>query len=251
MNRYILLIFLLCGYLISNGQDKSKSLPDYYGEHIRYELKVGFFQIGEVDISFRGDSIGCGAYVSSFARSTGVVSFLKDVRYDFDACVDTTTGYTTVSRRWIKEGDFVDYDEVHYNRLVMPDSTQIITEDFDTLMVTAEIYDILFAFFEFRKNHISTDMMIGDTTRLHTFFVDKEWDLDIVYGGEEIIKTAVGTANCYVFHPSTEPGKYFKNTDDMTIWVTANRHHIPLRIEARMKLATFTAEIVEYKKDRK
>jgi len=250
MNKNIITLILIAGCFNIHGQINSKRLPDYFGEHIRYELNVGFFQIGEVDISFRGDSAACGAYVSSFARSTGVVSFIKDVRYDFDACVDTSTGYTTQSKRWIKEGDYKDYDEVHYNRAVIPDSTRIITEDFDTLVVASDIRDILFAFFDFRKNHITHNMQIGDTIKLHTFFVDTEWDLNIIYGGVEKIKTDIGTAKCYIFHPLTEPGKYFKNRDDMTIWVTANRHHIPLRIEARMKLATFTAEIVEYKKDK-
>lgn len=240
-------LFISCS-LLSFGQQSNFKLPDYYGEHIRYELKVGFFQIGEVDIVFRGDSVECGAYVSCFARSTGVAGFLKDVRYDFDACVDTSLGYTTLSKRWIREGDFTDYDEVIYQREVIPDSTRIITEDNDTIIVGAEVYDILFAFFQFRKNYIKPGMAIGDSVILKTYFVDEEWDLNIRYGGMEKIKTELGSANCHIFHPATEPGKYFKTTNDMTMWVTANRHRIPLRIEAKMKLATFTAEIVEYKR---
>lgn len=246
VSKILIVLFVLS--IKVSGQNKSMPIPDYYGEHITYDLKVGFFQIGEVDINFRGDSTACDAYITSKARSTGLVNFIKDVHYEFDACVDTSLGYTLQSKRKIKEGSFYDYDEVYYDRTSRPDSTIVTTEDNDTLLVPPGIYDILFAFFQFRKSYISPTMKEGTVFTLHTFFVDKEWDLIIEYAGKEQIKTDLGTTTCYKFLPKTEVGEYFQTEEDMVIWITANRHRIPVLIEVKMKVATFTAQITSYTK---
>lgn len=243
-----ILIHLCLATTLGYSQQKEMQLPDYYGEHINYDLNVGFFTIGEVDLDFRGDSIGCDAYVSCFARSTGLVSFVKDVRYDFDACVDTSLGYTTQSKRIVTEGDFYDYDEVFYDRITRQDSAIAVTEDFDTLIIPNDVYDILMAFFQFRKNFIAPNMEVGSIVSLKTFFVDKEWDLNIKYGGKEEVRTDLGTAMCYKFHPQTEVGKYFSTTDDMTMWVTANRHRIPVRFRVELNVATLVIDIQSYTK---
>ena len=241
---FILFIFRLHGY----AQEQTYSHLDYFGEEIGYSLKAGIFHVGVVDMAFTGDSTDCGAYIILNARSTGVVNFIKDVHYKFDACVDTSTGFTTHSTRIVKEGNFFDLDEVYYDRTSNPDSTIVTTENNDTILVPKDIYDILLAFFQFRKNFISPDMPIGKVVYLETFFVDTEWDLNMKYVGKERIKTKFGSVNCYKFMPRTEIGRYFKTNEDMTIWVTDNQYHIPVRFEAKLKFATLYADIVSYSK---
>jgi hypothetical protein len=234
--------------LASFCQPQELVVPDYFGEKIEYSLKVGFFQVGKVDIAFSGDSSDCGAYVICNARSTGLVNFVKDVHYRFDACLDTTTGYASQSSRKIKEGNYHDYDEVYYDRSTRSDSTIVITEDKDTLIVPKDVYDILVAFFQFRKNFIHPSLEPGNMIRIKTFFVDEEWDLNIKYAGKETIKTQLGKAKCYKFLPETEVGRYFKTKEDLTLWVTANKNLIPVKIDAKMKVGTFSADIVSYRK---
>jgi hypothetical protein len=48
--------------------------------------------------------------------------------------------------------------------------------------------------------------------------------------------------------PETMVGRYFKTTEDMSMWVTANRHLVPVKFEVRLKIATLVAEIDTYKK---
>jgi hypothetical protein len=102
-------------------------------------------------LPFQAIPLDCGAYVICNARSTGLVNFVKDVHYRFDACFDTTTGYASQSSRKIKEGNYHDYDEVYYDRSTRSDSTIVITEDKDTLIVPKDVYDILVAFFSLEK----------------------------------------------------------------------------------------------------
>ena len=247
----IFLKILIVPFLIFTplrGKDIEHNVPDYFGEKIVYTLKAGIFQIGVVEIEFLPDANGCGAYILCNARSTGVVNFLKDVHYKFDVCMDSSNGMAIKSSRYIKEGNYTDTDQVFYNRRHLSDSVLAITEDADSTVIGQDVHDILLAFFQFRKNYINASLQIDTTYQLKTFFVDEEWDLNIKYGGKEKIKTKLGEANCHKFLPETEVGRYFKTREDMRFWVTSNKYLIPLLIEVKMKIATFTAEIESYQR---
>jgi hypothetical protein len=248
-----ILFFLILAVNIFNGISQSKKivLPDYYGEKITYSLKVGVFQVGEVLLTFTGDTLGCDAYLYCSAKSTGLVKILKDVQYTFDAYVDTSMGSAYRSTRIIREGEFTDYDEVIYDRESRADSMIVVTEDMDTLIVAKDISDILVAFFLFRRNYIKSSLKVNSVTHFNTYFVDKEWELNIKYAGKEKVETALGTANCFKFLPETEVGRYFDSTDDMSMWVTANKWLIPVKFEANLKVGTLRADIVSYKKPKK
>ncbi len=227
-------------------QTENLKVPDYAGERMEYSLKAGAFNVGKLDIEFRNDTMNCPAYIICNARSTGAITIIKNVHYMFDACMDTSTGHAIKSSRIIREGNHYDYDQVRYNRKARSDSALAILATKDTLVISKEAYDILVAFFQFRKNYIHPDLKENSFIRLKTFFVDTPWDLNIRYAGKEAIKTEYGTVTCYKFFPQTMVSHYFKTTEDITIWVTANKSLIPVKFEARMKVATFTADLQNY-----
>jgi hypothetical protein len=240
--------FIVVSFNYTIGQKVNLDVPDYFGERISYSLKVGFLQVGEVDINFEAATNNCDAYIVCNAYSTGLVSFLKDIHYKFDACLDTSNGHALKSSRTIKEGSYNDYDEVFYDRITRPDSTIVTTESNDTVIIPNHVYDILVAFYQFRKNYIHSGLEEGDMINIETFFVDSEWDLDIKYVGKEKVNTNLGTAKCYKFMPRTEVGKFFKTEEDMVMWVTANKYLIPVKIQVKLKVGTLTADIISYKR---
>ncbi len=246
-NKKLVLFLSLIFPSLFVGAESSREL-DFYGEKIGYVLKAGFITIGRVDIEYHKDTLNCGGYVEVNARSTGIVNFIKDVHYRFDACYDPAIGHAIRSSRYIKEGSYIDVDEVNYFRDVITDSLLVTTEDNDSIVVQSDIYDILIAFFHFRGHYINSKLEEGKTTYIKTFFVDGEWPLNIKYVGKEKIDTDLGEARCYKFLPETEVGRYFKTKEDMTMWVTSNKYLIPVKIEARLKIATLTAEIETYQR---
>ncbi|QQS51711.1 MAG: DUF3108 domain-containing protein [Bacteroidota bacterium] len=239
-------LFILPLYILAFSQTKNLKVPDYTGERMEYNLKAGAFNVGKLDIEFRDDTMNCPAYIICNARSSGMVTIVKDVHYMFDACMDTANGHAIKSSRRIREGNHTDYDLVNYNRIARKDSVLAILKTKDTLVIAKDAYDILVAFFQFRKNYINPELVENSFIHLNTFFVDTTWGLNIRYGGKEVVKTTYGTVTCYKFFPQTMVSRYFKTTNDMTIWVTANKSLIPVKFEARMKIATFTAELEKY-----
>ncbi len=226
-------------------------IPYYPGEYMKYDLKVGFFNIGESEIFFKNDSIGCGAYLHASAKSTGLIKFFKDIEYTFNTCMDQETGLPRKSKRIIREGEYYNNNEVYYYHNLREDSSIVYSEQLDSVIVPKNIFDILTGFYHFRSTFLKPGKKGFPTTTITTFFIDEIWDLTLRYAGIETIETDFGKKECMKIMPITEVGQFFDTTDDMILWVTNDRHLIPVKIWVDLKVGSLNADIVEYKPSKK
>lgn len=241
-----IILFIFTNTELWAQQKQGNVIPNYPDEKMQYSLKYGFFHIGDAEIEFVSN-IGCdGSTIRAEAKSSGFVKIIKDIHYKFVCCMDTVTGLPSVSSRRIIEGEFQSINEVHYNHIFRADSSVIYSEETDTLVVPKNILDILTGFYHFRANGIRSELPVGYSDTITTFFIDEVWDLIIRYAGEETIKTEFGMVKCLKFMPVTEISRFFKTNDDMTIWITANKHRIPVKVHVDLKVGSFTAELVGY-----
>ncbi|MFX9703772.1 DUF3108 domain-containing protein, partial [Acinetobacter baumannii] len=66
-----------------------------------------------------------------------------------------------------------------------------------------------------------------------TMYLDNEiYNLYIKYLGKETIKTKYGKFNAIKFKPLLVKGTLFSGGEKMTVWVSDDPNHIPLRIES-------------------
>ena len=79
-------------------------------------------------------------------------------------------------------------------------------------------------------------------------FVDKEiWPLKIRYIGKETITCDIGTFRCVKFRPIVQKGRIFKREDDLNVWLTDDKNHVPLRAEAKLMVGSIKLDIVAAK----
>ena len=215
---------------------------------MQYDLKVGFFQVGEVEIYFKDDSSDCGSYIHASGKSTGFVKFLKDIEYTFNVCMDAESGLPSVSKRIIREGEYFNNNEVFYYHDLREDSSIVFGEELDSVVVPKNIFDILTGFYHFRSTFLKHGKKGFPTTTITTFFIDEIWELTIRYAGLEIVNTEFGKKECIKIMPITEVGRFFDSTDDMIIWATNDRHLTPVKIWVDLKVGSLTAEIKKMKR---
>lgn len=60
----------------------------------------------------------------------------------------------------------------------------------------------------------------------------------ITFLGKENVKTPLGTFKCIKFKPALIPGTLFKEGDAMTVWVTDDDNHIPIKVETPIIIGT-------------
>ena len=82
-----------------------------------------------------------------------------------------------------------------------------------------------------------------------TMFLDNAvYNLYIKYLGKERIKTKYGTFNSIKFKPLLVKGTIFDGGEKMTVWVTDDANHVPIRIESNTTEEKKSFEPTDYRK---
>ena len=197
-------------------------------------------------MTLQADSLNCGTFIRANARSTGLAKLALNIKYEFNACVDQSTGLPYIATRIIREGNRMSESEVYYYHDLRPDSSIVYSKSFDSLVVEKNIFDMLTGFYYFRSNYASRSLAKSQSVTLVTFVVSEVWPLTVHYAGEETIKTIFGPVDCLKFMPETEVGTYFRDSDDMIIWVTNDQRKIPVKIYIDLRVGSITADLKEY-----
>ncbi|MEN9458194.1 MAG: hypothetical protein RL135_768, partial [Bacteroidota bacterium] len=81
-----------------------------------------------------------------------------------------------------------------------------------------------------------------------TMFLDNEvYNLYIKYLGKETIKTRYGKFNAIKFKPLLVKGTLFEGGEKMTVWVSDDANHVPLRIESPIVVGSVKVDMMGYK----
>lgn len=79
-------------------------------------------------------------------------------------------------------------------------------------------------------------------------FLDNEiYHLYIRYLGKEKIKTRFGTFNAIKFRPLLVKGTIFAGGEKMSVWVSDDPNHIPVRIESPIVVGTIKVDMMDFK----
>jgi hypothetical protein len=79
-------------------------------------------------------------------------------------------------------------------------------------------------------------------------FVDKElWPLKIKYVGKEVIDTDLGKFRCLKFRPIVQKGRIFKKEEDLTAWISDDKNHVPMRVQAKILVGSIKMDITGMK----
>lgn len=244
---HILLFFLTFLFIGSYSPNSRFTIPDFENEAMHYIVKYGMFYIGEADIIFRDDSIPGEFYIQAEARSSGFVRLFKRLNYFYDSHMDPMTGLSREFTMRLRDNRNYYYNRMTFDRESREDSTIVESHLSGIHVVPNNIHDILTGFHDFRENRIPELVKSGHDIVIKTYFIDRLWDLQIRYDGKERLNTKFGKINCIILKPVTVIGDFFKNDDDMTMWVSDDANHLPLRIRLNLTLGTIDGYLVDYR----
>jgi hypothetical protein len=246
LRKFIIVFVSFICFQYSYPEKIKSEIPHFPNERVDFSLKYGIFKVGEAHIEFSYDKKCAGAYIHADAKTSGLLKLFRDIHFRYECCMDTLTGLPISDSRILIEGDYVDISTVYYDHISRKDSSLIYSEKTDTIVVPKNIYDLLSGFYHYRANYLSDNLPLNHTVSITTFFIDKIWDLTIRYCGKEIINTNYGSIECLKVKPVTIIGHFFQTTDAMTIWLSNNGKHIPLKFTIDLKLGTLYGNITNY-----
>ena len=214
------------------------------GEKLVYIVHFGWVNAGSASFSLT-DSVFNNQhsyYAKAKASTIGLADKLFEVRDLYESFFNPDNGLPILAIRNISEGSYKYYNEVRYYH----DENKVISQKSGEHEVSNSILDMLSMFYFFRKTIGKDIINVGDEITIDTFFGDEIFPMKMKYVGDQKIKTKLGKFNSMKFSPVVEPGRIFESEDDVTIWISKDKNHIPLQVRIDLKVGSVKCDLIEY-----
>ena len=172
------------------------------------------------------------------------------VRDTYQSNADTSNLRPHVFNRDASEGNskytnnyiFDDDKELIYSKSTKGDEP----EKLDTLAYTECIFDAVTLIYYTRTLDFS-NAKINDEIPLKIILDEEIFDSYIKYMGKEEIELKNGKVfNAIKFTTFLIEGSIFAEGEEMTVWVSDDKNHLPVKIEAEILIGSINAELLNY-----
>lgn len=116
---------------------------------------------------------------------------------------------------------------------------KVTTQD-TTFPIEPFTHDVLSAFYFIRTQRL----VVGDTLLMAAVSGKKKYDLKVLCHRRETISVAAGTFKTLVVEPILKEDGLFKAKGKLTIWVTDDEAHVPVKMESKIPVGSIKAELV-------
>ncbi len=242
-----LLLFYFTNFLpADNNICKQSNTSFLAGEKIHYTIfynVIGIYvNAGKADFNTISSSLnGADTYTfTALGKSNANYDWIFKVRDKYESVVDSKTLLPYQFTRSINEGSFHQSDLIQFNQKNRSATTSNIS--YPTSDCT---YDVISAVYAARNMNFS-NLQIGDKVYLN-FFLDKDlYPSYFKYLGKEVVSTQYGTFKAIKLAPLLVKGSMFKGGEHMTIWITDDANHIPVRLETPIIVGSIKMDMVSY-----
>jgi hypothetical protein len=143
--------------------------------------------------------------------------------------------------RNVDEGGYKKFENVNFDQV----KNEAVSQH-GTYKVPPCIQDVLSSIY-YARNIDFNRYKTGDKIPFNMFLDDEVYNLYIRYMGKEIIKTRYGKFRAIKFKPMLIKGTIFEGGEKMTVWVSDDPNHIPLRIESPITVGSVKVDMMSYK----
>ena len=142
--------------------------------------------------------------------------------------------------REVNEGDYQKKEEVvfdHFNRKAISNT--------GTISVPEKVQDVISCLY-YARNLNFDELKKGATIPFPLFIDDAVFNMYIRFLGKETIRTKYGKFKAIKLKPLTLKGNVFEGGENMTVWVSDDNNHLPLRIESALSVGKIKVDLMKY-----
>lgn len=166
--------------------------------------------------------------------------FLYKVRDRYETYMDTSNLQPLKFIRNVNEGGHKIYQNVTFSKT----ANTALTSD-GLFKVPVCVQDVVSAVF-YARNIDFSKLRVNDKIAFSMFLDNEVNEMYIRYLGRETIKTKFGKFNAIKFKPLLIKGTVFDGGEKMTVWVTDDDNHIPVRIESPIVVGKVKIDMMSY-----
>lgn len=215
------------------------------GEVLEFRMHYGIIDAGVASLSVTEEAMQIGGrrtfHVIGLGKSKGAFDWFFKVRDRYETYIDEQAIVPWLFVRRVKEGGYTceqDYIFNHFNQKVNVGENKMYD-------IEPNMQDMVSAFYHARTMDLS-GAKPGDIYSINAF-VDKEvFPVKIKFIAREVVTTDLGTFKCLKFRPIIQQGRIFKHEEDLNIWITDDKNHIPIKGQADVLVGSIKMELTKY-----
>ncbi|PTN09046.1 DUF3108 domain-containing protein [Mangrovibacterium marinum] len=243
------LTFLLVRVLTVDAQ--RADLPFSPGEELRYGAYYNwqFLWVNAGEVVFQTDTVRQNGQTEWLLEATGATYKAYDLFYTVRDTFRTLLTYPDFQPlhfyRAVNHGGHQSWQSYAFDRTARKISYVTRAKKSDPrqreLPLSTDVHDLLSQAYLFRKYNfdgLKKDEMI----RFSMMTDEKPADFYFRYKGKEVVKTRNGRRfNCHKVSVWLMEGEFFPEGEDMLVWFTADKNHIPVMVETKIQIGAVKA----------
>jgi hypothetical protein len=179
-------------------------------------------------------------HVVGTGRSNSRYDWIFKVRDKYETYIDTANLQPMKFIRNVDEGGYKKIENITFNQ----QANTAITQQ-GVYKVPNCIQDVLSSIY-YARNIDFNKYKEGDKIPFSMFMDNEVHNLYLRYMGKETVKTKYGKFNTIKFKPLLIKGTVFEGGEKMTVWVSDDANHVPVRIESPIVVGTVKIDMMGY-----
>lgn len=179
-------------------------------------------------------------HIKGEGRSSRAMDFFFKVRDDFETYIDMEAIVPLKFIKKIEEGgykstDFVTFD--HNKNVAFSKKGSMAFPQFSQDLISVLYY---------ARTLDYQNAKPGDLFPIVFYFDNQIYNFKLKYLGKDEIRTDLGKFKAIKLQPQLIVDRVFKDSDDMTIWISDDENLIPLRVESEIMIGSMRGDITGY-----
>jgi hypothetical protein len=181
-------------------------------------------------------------HITGDGKTNPSYDWIYKVRDKYETFIDTTTMQPLKFIRNVNEGGYKKYQNITFNKTA---NTAVTTDG--VFKVPACVQDVVSAMY-YARNVDFSQLKPEDKIPFSMFLDNQVYNMYIRYLGKEVIKTKYGKFNALKIKPLLLKGQIFEGGENMTVWITDDPNHIPVRVESPLVVGKVKIDMMSYDK---
>ncbi|MFP4012803.1 MAG: DUF3108 domain-containing protein [Chitinispirillaceae bacterium] len=214
------------------------------GEKLVYEIVWGPFKAGYVILNAQPHPQTGTIRLGAKAVSNNFVSAFYKMRDYIISWVDAEGLYPHFFEQHLREGKykmdgFILYDNVGEKVFVQEKKSRVFRAPKFTHDYISVLYYVR-----------SMELKKGDQFSINMFIHSKIHPIRFNIRGKEDVEVTAGKFRCIKLEPKLAgKGRAFTKKDKMQVWLTDDKHKIPVMIKSKIKVGSITAKLIHYEQN--
>ncbi|OQY96398.1 MAG: hypothetical protein B6D37_02570 [Sphingobacteriales bacterium UTBCD1] len=179
-------------------------------------------------------------HITGDGKSNSSYDWIYKVRDRYESYIDTATMQPLKFIRSVNEGGYKKYQNVTFNKTA---NTAISNEG--VFKVPGCVQDVVSAMF-YARNIDFSKYQPDDRIPFSMFLDNEVYNMYIRYLGKETVKTKYGKFRTIKIKPLLVKGTIFEGGEKMTVWISDDNNHIPVRIESPLVVGSVKIDMMDY-----